>query len=254
MGKPGFIDYYRVLDISPDATNDEVRAAYRRMAMLVHPDRNKNDPEALEHMTMVNEAWAILNDTVKRSEFDLIRGIFYTRLNERQMYEQELIRQKEEYEAQQRAWHAEQERIQQHERSRQRQAYEAGRQATKSKSKRGYIKFIIYALIIAAFLLIRLASMYSSPTYPDPPSNISFNEASNGSYMDISWNRSTGSTHYQVYTCLSTSEMGCRNNYNHTYKARVSGTRYRLNIDSKQYNYVSAIIVACGKDGCPPFR
>ena len=49
-------DPYQVLGISPSATDDEVKAAYRKMAKLYHPDRNNGSEEAEKKMLQVNEA------------------------------------------------------------------------------------------------------------------------------------------------------------------------------------------------------
>ena len=111
MGLPEFVDYYLVLDISPDSTTGEIRAAYRRMALLVHPDHNVNDPNASQHMAFVNEAWETLRNEQKRAEFDQLRATFYNLLKEQAAYEEELRYQHEEYEANRSAWEAEQERI-----------------------------------------------------------------------------------------------------------------------------------------------
>ncbi|AFU60192.1 putative chaperone protein DnaJ [Candidatus Nitrososphaera gargensis Ga9.2] len=64
------MNYYAVLGISPDATADEVRQAYFRLAKLYHPDRNKS-PEATEKMAEINLAYETLRDEHRRKEYDL---------------------------------------------------------------------------------------------------------------------------------------------------------------------------------------
>lgn len=62
-------DYYEVLGIGRGATEDEIRKAYRRLALQYHPDRNK-DPGAPEQFKEVKEAYEILADAEKRSMYD----------------------------------------------------------------------------------------------------------------------------------------------------------------------------------------
>jgi DnaJ-class molecular chaperone len=66
-------DYYSILGLDKNATQQQIRAAYRRLAFEYHPDRNKEDPLAAEKMKEINEAYAILSDPSKRREYDLLR-------------------------------------------------------------------------------------------------------------------------------------------------------------------------------------
>ncbi len=66
-------DYYSILGVDKNASQQEVRAAYRKLAFQYHPDRNKGDPAATERMKEINEAYAILSDLSKRREYDLLR-------------------------------------------------------------------------------------------------------------------------------------------------------------------------------------
>jgi DnaJ-class molecular chaperone len=66
-------DYYLILGLDKNAPEQEIRAAYRRLAFQYHPDRNKEDPAATEKMKEINEAYAILSDPSKRGEYDLLR-------------------------------------------------------------------------------------------------------------------------------------------------------------------------------------
>lgn len=63
-------DYYEILGVSRDADEEEIRRAYKRLAMKYHPDRNP-DPKAAELMKEVNEAYAVLSDPEKRQIYDL---------------------------------------------------------------------------------------------------------------------------------------------------------------------------------------
>jgi len=60
-------DYYEVLGISRTATLDEIKKAYRRMALQYHPDKNPGDPEAEEKFKEAAEAYGVLSDDEKRA-------------------------------------------------------------------------------------------------------------------------------------------------------------------------------------------
>src|SRR5579862_1203166 len=63
-------DFYKVLDVPRNATEAEIKKAYRRLAMKYHPDRNPNDREAEEHFKEAKEAYEVLSDTNKRAVYD----------------------------------------------------------------------------------------------------------------------------------------------------------------------------------------
>lgn len=62
-------DYYDVLGISKQASNEDIKRAYRKLALEWHPDRNKS-PEAESRFKEINEAYAVLSDTQKRQTYD----------------------------------------------------------------------------------------------------------------------------------------------------------------------------------------
>ena len=64
------IDYYELLGVGRDASADEVKKAYRRLAMKFHPDRNPDDKEAEAKFKDVSEAYEVLSDTGKRQQYD----------------------------------------------------------------------------------------------------------------------------------------------------------------------------------------
>ncbi len=63
-------DYYQLLDASPEATQKELKAAYYRLAMRYHPDRNAGDPAAEERFKLVAEAYRTLGVPERRREYD----------------------------------------------------------------------------------------------------------------------------------------------------------------------------------------
>ena len=64
------IDYYAVLEVSRDANGDEIKRAYRKLAMKYHPDRNPGDAEAENRFKEINEAYDVLKDDQKRAAYD----------------------------------------------------------------------------------------------------------------------------------------------------------------------------------------
>jgi molecular chaperone DnaJ len=64
------MDYYSVLGVSKTATAEEIKKAYRKLALEHHPDRNPDNPEAEEKLKKINEAYAVLSDPQKRNSFD----------------------------------------------------------------------------------------------------------------------------------------------------------------------------------------
>ncbi len=65
-----FIDYYKVLGIDKNATESEIKKAYRKLARKHHPDINPNDPESEKRFKQINEANEVLSDPEKRKKYD----------------------------------------------------------------------------------------------------------------------------------------------------------------------------------------
>ena len=63
-------DYYEVLGVGKTASNDEIKKAYRKVAMQFHPDRNPGDKSAEEKFKEAAEAYEVLSDTDKKSQYD----------------------------------------------------------------------------------------------------------------------------------------------------------------------------------------
>ena len=63
-------DYYEILGLAKDATAEQIKLAYRRLAMKYHPDRNQGDPEAEQKFKACSEAYEVLSDPDKRSRYD----------------------------------------------------------------------------------------------------------------------------------------------------------------------------------------
>lgn len=65
-----FIDYYEILGINKNATDDDIKKAYRKLARKLHPDLNPNDKESHKKFQQINEANEVLSDPVKRKKYD----------------------------------------------------------------------------------------------------------------------------------------------------------------------------------------
>jgi molecular chaperone DnaJ len=63
-------DYYEILGVNRDASDEELKKAYRKLAMKHHPDRNPDNPKAEEHFKEAKEAYEILSDASKRTAYD----------------------------------------------------------------------------------------------------------------------------------------------------------------------------------------
>src|SRR5678815_2804233 len=63
-------DYYEVLSVSRTATDQEIKSAYRRLAVKYHPDKNPNDASAEEKFKEAAEAYSVLSDTEQRQRYD----------------------------------------------------------------------------------------------------------------------------------------------------------------------------------------
>lgn len=70
MGSTDFKDYYSLLGISKTATAEEIKKAFRKLAVKYHPDRNPNNKQAEEKFKEISEAYEVLGDADKRKKYD----------------------------------------------------------------------------------------------------------------------------------------------------------------------------------------
>lgn len=63
-------DFYQILELTQSADSTQIRAAYKRLAMRYHPDRNPGNPQAEEMFKSINEAYHILSDPLKKARYD----------------------------------------------------------------------------------------------------------------------------------------------------------------------------------------
>jgi curved DNA-binding protein CbpA len=68
-------DYYSILQVSPQATSEDIKMSFRRLARQYHPDLNPHDPETAERFKQISEAYEILSDEVKRRRYDSDRNL-----------------------------------------------------------------------------------------------------------------------------------------------------------------------------------
>jgi len=68
-------DYYETLSVSQDASAEEIKKAYRKLAMETHPDRSPGDARSEKRFIKINEAYCVLSDPGKRSQYDQYRRV-----------------------------------------------------------------------------------------------------------------------------------------------------------------------------------
>ena len=65
-----FIDYYKILGLDKNASQADIKKAYRKLARKLHPDLNPNDKDAQKKFQQLNEANEVLSDPEKRKKYD----------------------------------------------------------------------------------------------------------------------------------------------------------------------------------------
>lgn len=69
-------DYYKILGVDRKASADDIRSAYRKLAMKYHPDKNHGDKKAEEKFKEINEAYQVLSDAEKRARYDQLGSAY----------------------------------------------------------------------------------------------------------------------------------------------------------------------------------
>jgi len=69
-------DYYKILGVDRKAKTDDIRSAYRKLAMKYHPDKNPGDKKAEEKFKEINEAYQVLSDSEKRARYDQLGSAY----------------------------------------------------------------------------------------------------------------------------------------------------------------------------------
>ena len=67
-------NFYEILEIPETANLDEIKKSYRRLSMMYHPDKNKNNPDATAKFQQISEAYETLGDKDKKNEYDMTRN------------------------------------------------------------------------------------------------------------------------------------------------------------------------------------
>lgn len=69
-------DYYKTLGVERKASTDDIRKAYRKLAMQYHPDKNPGDKKAEDKFKEINEAYQVLSDEQKRARYDQLGSAY----------------------------------------------------------------------------------------------------------------------------------------------------------------------------------
>ena len=89
-----FKDYYKILDVSDSANQEDIKKSYRKLALELHPDHNPNDPASEDKFKEITEAYGVLSDPTKKQEYDRFRSDYLsgrTNTSSRFRYSQEDI-------------------------------------------------------------------------------------------------------------------------------------------------------------------
>ncbi|MFL9843322.1 DnaJ domain-containing protein [Flavobacterium rhizosphaerae] len=67
-------DYYKILGVKPGASQEDIKKAYRLLALKYHPDKNAGDAASEERFKEISESYIVLNNSIKRNEYDYAQG------------------------------------------------------------------------------------------------------------------------------------------------------------------------------------
>ena len=67
-------DFYKVLEVSETASQEEIKKSYRKMSLMYHPDKNNGNLEAEAKFKKINEAYQTIGDEVERQKYDATRN------------------------------------------------------------------------------------------------------------------------------------------------------------------------------------
>ena len=67
-------NFYEILEIPETANLDDIKKSYRKLSMIYHPDKNKNNPESTAKFQKISEAYETLGDKDKKNEYDMTRN------------------------------------------------------------------------------------------------------------------------------------------------------------------------------------
>lgn len=88
------MDYYMILNVGKDSSIEQIKAAYKELAMKLHPDINKGNMFLADQFKIVSEAYSVLSDEEKRNEYDesigIIRHKSYDELDIKKWYEESI--------------------------------------------------------------------------------------------------------------------------------------------------------------------
>ncbi|MDQ1266035.1 MAG: curved DNA-binding protein, partial [Bacteroidota bacterium] len=76
-----FKDYYKILGVDKNATTEDIKKSYRKLALKYHPDKNKDNKEAEDKFKELSEAYEVLNNPEKRKKYDNL-GSSYSRFRQ----------------------------------------------------------------------------------------------------------------------------------------------------------------------------
>ncbi len=147
-------DYYQILQVKPTATNAEIKAAYRKLAKLFHPDKN---PGAEEKFRIIKEAYETLSDEVSRNRYDVKRNydITVSQIKKTEPAKKQKTYTFTEPELKHRQYYKEHYRP--------KQASYTGKQSTGVKTNYKELTYVLISIPVAISLLLLLINIYQIP-------------------------------------------------------------------------------------------